>query len=95
VRGQQRERRTRSARSPARPGLARVASYLAQVGQARLALGEGWGGGSLLLHEMGPLTTTPTPNPSPQGGGEQTEYAAIACMLKPPTLLARADEVIE
>jgi hypothetical protein len=22
------------------------------------------------------ITTTPTPNPSPQGGGEQTEFAA-------------------
>src|SRR5262245_18613448 len=33
-------------------------------------VGEGWGGGSLLLHEMRPLHSTPTPNPSPQGGGE-------------------------
>src|SRR6266568_509635 len=23
--------------------------------------------------------TTPTPNPSPQGGGERTEYAALTC----------------
>ncbi len=76
MRLKQRERRTRSAPSPTRPGLARVASYLAQVGQARLALGEGWGGGSLLLPESFPPTPTPTPNPSPQGGGEQTEYAA-------------------
>ena len=34
---------------PTRPGLARVAAYPAQVGQARLVLGEGWGGGSLLV----------------------------------------------
>jgi len=27
--------------SPAQPGLARVANFLAQVGQARLAMGEG------------------------------------------------------
>src|SRR6266404_839613 len=27
--------------------------------------GEGWGGGSLLLHEKCPPTPTPTPNPSP------------------------------
>ena len=40
------ERQRRSAPSPTRPGLARVAVYVAQVGQARLALGEGWGGGS-------------------------------------------------
>jgi very-short-patch-repair endonuclease len=25
---------------------------------------------------LGAITTTPTPNPSPQGGGEHTEYAA-------------------
>ena len=61
---------------PTRPGLARGAAYLAQVGQARLALGEGWGGGSLLLREISPPTATPTPNPSPQGGGERTECAA-------------------
>jgi hypothetical protein len=24
--------------------------------------------------------TTPTPNPSPQGGGEHTEYAALFCI---------------
>jgi peptide/nickel transport system permease protein len=67
---------TRSAPSPTRPGLVRIASFLAQVGQARLALGEGWGGGSLLLHEACPPTPTPTPNPSPQGGGERTQSLA-------------------
>src|SRR5262245_22965079 len=33
-------------------------------------VGEGWGGGSLLMHETHPPTSTPTPDPSPQGGGE-------------------------
>src|SRR5262245_61773542 len=31
--------------SPRKPGLARVSHNRAQVGQARLAVGEGWGGG--------------------------------------------------
>src|SRR5262249_29850158 len=39
-------------------------------------VGEGWGGGSLLLHEARPPTPTPTPNPSPQGGGERTQSLA-------------------
>ena len=39
-------------------------------------VGEGWGGGSSLLHEQCPPTATPTPNPSPQGGGEPTRSAA-------------------
>ena len=38
------QRHRRSAPSPMQPGLARVA-IIAQVGQARLAVGEGWGGG--------------------------------------------------
>jgi peptide/nickel transport system ATP-binding protein len=41
-------------------------------------VGEGWGGGSSLLREACPPTLTPTPNPSPQGGGERTELAARA-----------------
>src|SRR5262249_58936755 len=69
-------RQTRSTPSPTRPGLARVASFLAQVGQARRALGEGWGGGSLLLPETRQPTSTPTPDLSPQGGGEATELVA-------------------
>jgi peptide/nickel transport system ATP-binding protein len=48
--------------------------------QARSApsplVGEGWEGGSSLLHEQCPPTATPTPNPSPQGGGEPTGSAA-------------------
>src|SRR5260370_35271711 len=39
-------------------------------------VGEGWRGGSLLLPETRPPTPTPTSYPSPQGGGEQTEFAA-------------------
>src|SRR5262249_22152086 len=38
----------------------------------------GWG--LLLLREACPPTTTPNPNPSPQGGGEPTERAAIFCV---------------
>src|SRR5260370_3216930 len=38
--------------------------------------GGGWRGGSLLLPETRPPTPTPTSYPSPQGGGEQTEFAA-------------------
>src|SRR3982075_1423391 len=39
-------------------------------------VGEGWGGGASLLHEQCPPTATPTPNPSPQGGGEPIGSAA-------------------
>ena len=66
------EQQTRFCARPPRPGLARVAAYLAQVGQARLALGEGWGGGYRLLHEVCPLTATP--NPSPQGDRRWRRY---------------------
>ena len=52
---------------PRAPGLPGSRLNLAQVGQARLALGEGWGGGSWLLTELRPSTLTPTPNSSPQG----------------------------
>src|SRR5947199_7363055 len=38
--------------------------------------GEGWGGGSQLSRELHQPSTTPTPNPSPQGGGEYTEPVA-------------------
>ena len=57
--------RARSAPSPTEPGLARVQHDHAQVGQARLAVGEGWGGGWPLAHD----SRSPTPDPSPQGGG--------------------------
>src|SRR5262249_33718711 len=45
-------------------------------GQARSRLGEGREGGDAGDAPALPHTTTPTPNPSPQGGGEHTETAA-------------------
>src|SRR5262249_9737799 len=65
------EQRSRSAPSPTRPGLARVASYRAQVGQARLALGEGWGGGGAVKIRMAPPAKEshyPHPQPLPTRG---------------------------
>ncbi len=41
-------------------------------------VGEGWGGGWCGDPRLFPQTSTPTPNPSPQGGGEPTEFAARA-----------------
>jgi DNA ligase-associated metallophosphoesterase len=41
--------RNRPAPSPTEPGLALVPHQTAQVGQARLASGEGWGGGSITV----------------------------------------------
>ncbi len=35
------------------------------------------------------ITTTPTPNPSPQGGGEQTEFAGRSASLQRLALQAR------
>jgi itaconate CoA-transferase len=43
-------------------------------------VGEGWGGGSFSDARTVPHRTTPTPNPSPQGGGEHTEFLAPACI---------------
>src|SRR5712692_5249733 len=40
--------------------------------------GEGWGGGWFGDARLVPYNATPTPNPSPQGGGELTELAATA-----------------
>ena len=57
---------------PRAPGLPGSRLNLAQVGQARLPLGEGWGGGYRLLHEVCPLTATP--NPSPQGDRRWRRY---------------------
>jgi len=65
---------TRSAPSPRAPGLPGSRLNLAQVGQARLALGEGWGGGWCGDARALPHRRTPTPNTSPQGGGEHTEF---------------------
>src|SRR5262249_58226241 len=41
-------------------------------------VGEGWGGGWRGDARPFPQTSTPAPNPSPQGGGEPTEFAARA-----------------
>jgi ATP-dependent helicase HrpB len=38
-------------------------------------VGEGWGGGSRGDAQILPPSTTPTPHPSPQGGGERKEFA--------------------
>src|SRR5262249_18923438 len=62
--------------TPACRGL--VTQKFAGSGQAPSRLGEGWGGGSSFRHEARPPTLTPTPNTSPQGGGERTESAARA-----------------
>jgi peptide/nickel transport system permease protein len=80
---------TRSAPSPTEPGPARVPHQTSQIGQARLAVGEGWGGGSESSRELRQPTTTPTPSPSPQGGGESTESVA-----RPYPGLARTDTQI-
>src|SRR5262249_4408282 len=45
-------------------------------------VGEGWGGGSCRGARAVPLGSTPTPNPSPQGGGE--EYAAPSSLNLAP-----------
>jgi len=59
--------------SPTQPGPARVApDDSAQVGQARLAMGEGGGGGQKFDDGQRLITCTPTPDPSPKGGGEPT-----------------------
>jgi len=39
-------------------------------------VGEGGEGGDAVMHQRCLHTTTPTPNPSPQGGGERSEFAA-------------------
>src|ERR1700730_12666205 len=49
---------------PTEPRLSRVRHQSAQVGQARLAVGEDWGGVARLALPVSHLTT-PTPNPSP------------------------------
>src|SRR5256885_8134337 len=54
--------RIRSAPSPHSPS---------KTGVNALMTGEGWGGGSRSDAPELPHRTTPTPNPSPQGGGEQ------------------------
>jgi cell division protein FtsQ len=57
-----------SSPSPTEPGLALVPHDIAQVGQARLAVGEGRGGGSFVLQRLRTNLRTPSPNSPPQGG---------------------------
>src|SRR5882724_13437854 len=59
------------------PGLARVVFYLAQVGQARLAIGGGLGRG---VAARSALVATPLSNSPPQWGREQTVRVASATM---------------
>jgi methylmalonyl-CoA mutase len=42
-------------------------------------VGEGWGGGSGGFGNAVPPLTTPTPDPSLQGGGEQRAFATLPC----------------
>jgi len=52
--------------------------HLAQVGQARLAVGESWRGGA----KSTTVTVTPLPNPPPQGGREleRTGPRMLGCL---------------
>src|SRR5215471_2529715 len=62
-----------------------LAAFVLLVPRTRSApsplVGEGWGGGSCDVSHVPPPRfhrATPTPNPSPQGGGEHTEFGARA-----------------
>ncbi len=57
--------------------VARVAASAAAVAPSPL-VGEGWGLGSRALGTDVPHGSTPTPDPSPQGGGEQGRVGAVA-----------------
>ena len=59
--------------APMEPGLARAPHETSQVGQTRVALGEGAGGSSRDSHAT---IVTPIPSPSPQGREERTESTA-------------------
>jgi 5-oxoprolinase (ATP-hydrolysing) len=85
-----------SSPSPTEPGLARVPHDAAQVGQvllsqrARLALGEGRGGRSRSDVPGSPHAqnrTTPTPDPSPQGGGEPAAARGNSADQNAPRLM--------
>src|SRR3954452_4111998 len=82
---------TRSAPSPTRARLARVAVYLAQVGQARLALGEGWGRGVVVVARDVSANCYPHPQPLPTRGGG-AHRACGNCISSSPSghALARA-----
>jgi len=63
---------------PTGPGPVRVPHHIAQVGQARLAVGESWRGGA----KSTTVTVTPLPNPPPQGGREleRTGPRMLGCL---------------
>src|SRR5258705_13806720 len=71
----------RCAPSPTKPGLARVSQYCAQVGQARLAVGEGWGGGwcdeAPGCHVSGPPPLTP-----PQSKSDISDFDHSTCRTR-------------
>src|SRR5204863_3963976 len=62
------------------PGLPGFGHFrFAGSGQARSRLGRGWGWGWCSISQLAPpksKCTTPLPTPPPQGGREQTEFAA-------------------
>src|SRR5262245_39059930 len=64
-------------------------------------VGEGWGGGAVSDALIVPHRTTPTPNPSPQGGGERTESVescytdnSLHRRLPMPAVLALYEDVL-
>jgi hypothetical protein len=74
------EQQTRSAPSPNQTPASRglvTSLELPEAGKPAAGLGEGWGGGSCGVAPTMPHSTIPTPNPSPQGGGERTEFVAL------------------
>src|SRR5262245_16607612 len=75
-------RRDRSQRANEARAMARRWAQIAKANSSPLAKerpeparGEGWGGGSFGDAPIMPDRTTPTPDPSPQGGGERRESA--------------------
>jgi putative copper export protein/methionine-rich copper-binding protein CopC len=78
-------RQTRSAPSPTQPGLAPVAHHVAQVGQARLAMGEGWGGGSRVADDGASNSGPPPPTPTPPHKGEGSTPRVLHARASTPT----------
>ncbi len=69
-----------SAPSPTQPGFIRLAQYGAQVGQARLVTGEGWGGASLLLRDARAPTRPPPLTPPHKGEGNRPVVWSRPCI---------------
>jgi 5-oxoprolinase (ATP-hydrolysing) len=79
-----------SSPSPTESGQARVPHHAAQVGQARLALGEGRGGGwgsDANASPHAPTLTTPLSNSPPQGGRERASADGTAVDQEAPRLM--------